>query len=283
MMNRKAIFLSALCLVALASSLLVGCQGAKGSGRRPLSRGSRLASRRLPPLKTSRRSNAASPLLEQFLKAEPGHPQADETSFRLGQLYLETGDFSAAYHLFRSFPEERPKARRQAEARLYLGVALYFLDKSADSLDVLHALADDPKATPWAEEIYRYIAENYVKLENLPSALTWYARCLESTAEEAGQERLQDRVLEVMSVGWEPGRPGRNRALPGGLPLGSSPPGRRGDLRSEGTASARRGPSHEDVGPASGGCLYPPHTRSSRQDGGKRADPGFVRSDVCSP
>ncbi len=204
MMNRKAIFLSALCLVALASSNLVGCQGAKVVRPPPSFEGLQACLEPAAPSEDPQEKQRCVYLLEQFLKAEPDHPRADETSFRLGQLYLETGDFSAAYHLFRSFPEEHPKARRQAEARLYLGVALYFLDNPADSLDVLHALADDPKAAPWAEEIYRYIAENYVKLENLPSALTWYARCLESTAEEADQERLQDRVLEVMSVGWEP-------------------------------------------------------------------------------
>ena len=204
MMNRKAIILSALCLVALASLNLVGCQGAKIVRPPPSFEGFQACLEPAAPSEDPREKQRCVHLLEQFLKAEPDHPQADETSFRLGQLYLETGDFSAAYHLFRSFPEEHPKARRQAEATLYLGVALYFLDSPADSLDVLHALADDPKAAPWAEEIYRYIAENYVKLENLPSALTWYARCLESTAEEADQERLQDRVLEVMSVGWEP-------------------------------------------------------------------------------
>jgi branched-chain amino acid transport system substrate-binding protein len=204
MMNRKAIFLSALCMVALASSHLVGCQGAKVVRPPPSFEGLQACLEPAAPSEDLQEKQRCVYLLEQFLKAKPDHPRADETSFRLGQLYLETGDFSAAYHLFRSFSEEHPKARRQAEARLYLGVALYFLDNPADSLDVLHALADDPKAAPWAEEIYRYIAENYVKLENLPSALTWYARCLESTAEEADQERLQDRVLEVMSVGWEP-------------------------------------------------------------------------------
>ena len=204
MMNRKAIFVSALCLLALASSHLVGCQGAKVVRPPPSFDGLQACLGPAAPSEDPQARKRCVYMLEQFLKAEPDHPQADETSFRLGQLYLETGDFSAAYHLFRGFPEEHPKARRQAEARLYLGVALYFLDNPADSLDVLHALAEDPKATPWAEEIYRYIAENYVKLENLPSALTWYARCLESTAEETAQERLQNRVLEVMSVGWEP-------------------------------------------------------------------------------
>ena len=204
MINRKAIFLSALCLFALASSYLTGCQGAKVVRPSPSFEGLQACLEPSAPSEDPQAKKRCVYLLEQFLKAEPGHPQADETSFRLGQLYLETGDFSAAYHLFRNFPEEHPKAARQAEARLYLGVSLYFLDDPADSLDVLHALADDPKAGPWAEEIYRYIAENYVKLENLPSALTWYARCLESTPEEAARERLQDRVLEVMSVGWEP-------------------------------------------------------------------------------
>ncbi len=204
MMNRQAILVSALCLLAPASSHLVGCQGADVVRPPPSVDGLQACLGPAAPSEDPQARKRCVHMLEQFLKVEPDHPQADESSFRLGQLYLETGDFSAAYHLFRSFPEENPKARRQAEARLYLGVALYFLDNPADSLDVLHALADDPKATPWAEEIYRYIAENYVKIENLPSALTWYARCLEATAEETARERLENRVLEVMSVGWKP-------------------------------------------------------------------------------
>lgn len=204
MMNRKAIFLSTLCLFALASSCLVGCQGVEVVRPPPSFDGLQACLEPAAPSEDPQAKKRCVYTLEQFLKAEPGHPKADEASFRLGQFYLETGDFSAAYHLFRSFPEEHPKAGRQAEARLYLGVSLYFLDNPADSLDVLHALADDPKAGSWAEEIYRYIAENYVKLENLASALTWYARCLESTPEEAARERLRGRVLEVMSVGWEP-------------------------------------------------------------------------------
>ena len=125
-------------------------------------------------------------------------------AFRLGQLYLETGDFWAAYRIFYGFPSEHPKAKKQAEAKLYLGVSLYFLDNAADSLGVLHPLAGDPKAAAWSEEIFRYIAEDYVKLKNLPSALTWYAKCYDSTRDEAARRRIQDRVLEVVSVGWEP-------------------------------------------------------------------------------
>jgi len=204
MMNRKAIFFSALCLIALTSSHLVGCQGAKVVRPPPSFEGLQACLEPAALSEDPQEKQRCVYLLERFLKAEPDHPRADDTFFRLGQLYLETGDFSAAYHLFHSFPEEHPKARRKAEARLYLGVSLYFLDNPADSLDVLHELTDEPKAAPWAEEIYRYIAENYVKLENLPSALTWYARCYESAAEEADQERLEDRILEVMSVGWEP-------------------------------------------------------------------------------
>ncbi len=203
-MDRKAIVLSVLCLIALASAHLGGCRGAKVVRPPPSLDGMQACLQPTAASQDPQEKQRCVYLLEQFLKAEPDHPSADETSFRLGQLYLETGDFSAAYHLFHSFPEQYPKARRQAEARLYLGVALYFLDNTTDSLDVLHALAGDPKAASWSQEIFRYIAENYVKLENLPSALTWYARCLESATEEAGQERLQNRVLEVMSLGWEP-------------------------------------------------------------------------------
>jgi ABC-type branched-subunit amino acid transport system substrate-binding protein len=204
MMNRKAILLAALCLVALASSYLAGCQGAKVVRPPPSFDGLEACLDPAAPSEDPQEKKRCVYRLEQFLKAEPDNPEADEASFRLGQLYLETGDFSAAYHLFRSFPEAYPKARRQAEARLYLGVSLYFLDNPTDSLDVLHALADDPNAGAWATEIYRYIAENYVKLENLPSALTWYARCLDSTPQADARERLQDRILEVMSLGWEP-------------------------------------------------------------------------------
>ncbi len=203
-MARKTIVPSALCLILLVSAQFVGCRGA-GVVRPPPSVDG-LAACLEPSALTAdpEEKQRCVHLIERFLKAEPDHPSADETAFRLGQLYLETAEFSAAYHLFRSFPEQYPEARRQAEARLYLGVALYFLNNSTESLDVLHALTDDPGAAAWKQEICRYIAENYVKLENLPSALTWYAQSLASTKDETEQKRLQDRVLEVMVLGWEP-------------------------------------------------------------------------------
>ncbi len=204
-MRRKAIRLSAFCVIVLASSQFVSCRGAKVVRQPPPSfEGLEGCLGRAVLSKDVQEKQHCVSLLERFLDSEPDHPRADEAAFRLGQLYLETGDFWAAYHIFYSFPAVHPKARRQAEARLYLGVSLYFLDNPTDSLDVLHALTDDPKAAPWSVEIFRYIAEDYVKLENLPSALTWYARCYDATQDEADRQRIQDRVLEVLSVGWEP-------------------------------------------------------------------------------
>jgi ABC-type branched-subunit amino acid transport system substrate-binding protein len=205
MMQRKAIVVFVCSVFVLSALNLFGCQGARVVRKQPTSlEGFEDC---LEPALLSDDAEAKQRcvyLLERFLDQKPEEPKAGEAAFRLGQLYLETGDYSAAHHIFKSYPEEYPEGRRQAKARLYLGVSLYFLDKTTDSLDVLHALAEDPDAVRWEEEIFRYIAENYVKLERLPSALTWYARCHESMEEDADRERLEDRVLEVMCVGWEP-------------------------------------------------------------------------------
>jgi ABC-type branched-subunit amino acid transport system substrate-binding protein len=205
MMNRNAFSLYAVCVWIVTSLVFPGCQGAKVVRQPPPSfEGLQGCLEPAPTHQDMQDKQRCVSLLERFLRAEPTHPRADDMAFRLGQLYLETGDFSAAYHVFHNFPEEHPKAGKQAELRLYLGVALYFLDNPMDSLEVLHTLTEDPKSAPWAKEIFRYIAENYVKLEVLPSALTWYSRCLESAEGEEDRERLRNRVLEVMSIGWEP-------------------------------------------------------------------------------
>jgi ABC-type branched-subunit amino acid transport system substrate-binding protein len=204
-MERKAILFIVRYLVALSLLNLVGCQGAKVVRRQPTSfEGIEKCLRPALPSEDAEAKQRCVYLLERFLDEKADESKAEEAAFRLGQLYLETGDYSAAYHIFQRYPEEYPGGRRQAKARLYLGVSLYFLDNPMDSLDVLHALAEDPDAVRWEQEIFRYIAENYVKLERLPSALTWYARCYETMEEDAGRERLEDRILEVLSVGWEP-------------------------------------------------------------------------------
>ena len=203
--RKKGMYLSCLLLIALTSLWLTGCRGARVI-HHPSPSYEALKDC-LDPAALSQDEQAKRrcvTLLERFLDTEPDHPRADDAAFRLGQLYLETGDFTAAYHLFHDFSEEHPKARKQTEAKLYLGVSLYFLDNPTDSLDVLHELAEDPKAAPLAKEVYRYLAEDYVKLENLPSALTWYARCYESTEEGEDRDRLRARILEVMMIGWEP-------------------------------------------------------------------------------
>ncbi len=203
--RKKGMYLSGLLLIALTSLWLTGCRGARVI-HHPSPSYEALKDC-LDPAALSQDEQAKRrcvTLLERFLDTEPDHPRADDAAFRLGQLYLETGDFTAAYHLFHDFSEEHPKARKQTEAKLYLGVSLYFLDNPTDSLDVLHELAEDPKAAPLAKEVYRYLAEDYVKLENLPSALTWYARCYESTEEGEDRDRLRARILEVMMIGWEP-------------------------------------------------------------------------------
>ena len=204
-MYRRAIHAFAVCLIALASLQVLSCQVAKVV-REPPPHFEALENCLKPAFvpRDAKEKRQCIYLLEAFLHVEPDHARADEAAFRLGQFYLETGDYSAAYHLFDGFPGAHPKSRKKAQARLYLGVSLYFLGNPAASLDVLHALAESPEAAPWASEIFRYIAENYAKLQNLPYALTWYARCYESIKEEAGRERLQARVLDVMSLGWEP-------------------------------------------------------------------------------
>lgn len=204
-MHRKSILLTAFVATALTAINLAGCGPGKVVLKEPPSlEGFDNCLAPSSPSQDVQTKQRCVYLLERFLETKADDPQAEDASFRLGQLYLETGNYSAAYHIFQSFPEEYPKSRRLARSGLYLGVSLYFLDNPTDSLDVLHDLAEDPRAAPWQREIFRYIAEDYVKLENLPSALTWYGRCYESIGEASDRERLQNRILEVMSVGWEP-------------------------------------------------------------------------------
>ena len=97
-MNRKAILFPYLCLIAL-----VGCQGARVVQPPPSLDGLQACLDPSVPSEDPQDKQRCVYLIEQFLKAEPDHPSAGDASFRLGQLYLETGDFSAAYHLFQSF------------------------------------------------------------------------------------------------------------------------------------------------------------------------------------
>jgi branched-chain amino acid transport system substrate-binding protein len=204
-MDRKPIFLPAFAVIVLFSLNLQGCGPGKVVLREtPSLEGLENCLAPSSPSQDVEAKQRCVYLLENFLETTADDPRAEDAAFRLGQLYLETENYSAAYHIFQSFPEQYPTSRRLAQSRLYLGVSLYFLDNPTDSLDVLHALAEDPRAAPWDRETFRYIAEDYVKLDNLPSALTWYARCYESMGENSDRERLQNRILEVMCVGWDP-------------------------------------------------------------------------------
>ncbi len=71
MMNRKSIFLSALCLVALASSYLAGCQGAKVVRPPPSFDGLQACLEPAAPSEDPQEKKRCVYLLEQFLKAEP--------------------------------------------------------------------------------------------------------------------------------------------------------------------------------------------------------------------
>ena len=142
--------------------------------------------------------------LESFLEAQPADPRSEWASFQLGRFYMERMDFSSAYHLFSTFAERFPSSSRHALARTHLGICLYYLERYRESLDLLHPLVADPEAEAQAVEVSRYLAEDYVALRNLPSALGWYERCLNLIPAESEKTRLQKRVLEVMSQGWAP-------------------------------------------------------------------------------
>ena len=153
MMNRKAILLSALCLIALCvTRTSSGCQGAKVVRRPPPSfEGLEDCLDPAPPLRTPQEKQRCVYLLERFLKAEPDHPRADETSFRLGQLYLETGDFSAAYHLFRSFPRGAPEGPKTGGSEAVFGRVPVFSRQSDGFTRCSARTGGRPEGRPWAE------------------------------------------------------------------------------------------------------------------------------------
>ncbi len=145
------------------------------------------------------------PLLERELEKAAAGPRSGEIVLRLGRFYLETGQYEAAYQLFHDFQEKYGPAEGEGKmkARLYLGVTLYFLDRPVESLEVLHAMAEDPKAAALAGDVARYIAEDYVKMGRLSSALTWYARCREAVEEGPARQRVEERILDVVCLGWK--------------------------------------------------------------------------------
>jgi branched-chain amino acid transport system substrate-binding protein len=143
--------------------------------------------------------------LEKFLETRVGDPQAEWASFQLGRFYMEKMDFSSAYHIFTTFPDQYPASKRKWLARLHLGICLYYLDRCKESLEILQPLAADPRADSQAVEVSRYVAEDFVALRNLTSALAWYQRCLSLARQESAKEKLQKRVLEIMSQGWDTG------------------------------------------------------------------------------
>jgi ABC-type branched-subunit amino acid transport system substrate-binding protein len=77
------------------------------------------------------------------------------------------------------------------------------MDNPLESLEILHPLAEDPGTVTLTPEIYRYIAEDYLKLENFLSAITWYARALDSTEDTLRKEVIQERILSITTLGWE--------------------------------------------------------------------------------
>jgi len=144
-------------------------------------------------------------LLERFLELHPQDPLAERAAIQLGWLYMNRQDFSAAYHLFLLFPDKYPESGQQQRllTRLYLSICLYYLDKTEESLSILHPLAVDPEASAFVRDVFRYLAENYVKHENLEMALSWYEKCDEAMSEGADREGLRNRVLQVMNLDWE--------------------------------------------------------------------------------
>jgi len=192
-------------VIILLLGTTAGCQRAR-QRREPPPSAESLASCMKPDAVVQlgdREKDQCASLMERFLEASPEDPLADRASIQLGRYYLEKGDFSAAYHLFSLHQEQYPKSSQRMLAWLYQGICMYYLDDVKGSLELLHALADEAEGEPFAPEVYRYLAENYVKLDNLLSALAWYQRSDASMKDEAGKESLQRRILEVASQGWE--------------------------------------------------------------------------------
>jgi len=142
-------------------------------------------------------------VLERFLAAKEEDPASDRAALQLCRFYMEQRNFSAAYNLLLLFPERYPKSREQAMARLYLGICLYYMDDVKESLEILHGLVDDPEAASLYREAGRYIAENYLKRDQLPSALTWYEKCDGWLQDPEARRSLKRRVLVVVSRGGD--------------------------------------------------------------------------------
>jgi len=138
-------------------------------------------------------------LLERYVDEQANDPVSDGAALQLCRFYMERGGFSAAYNLLLLFPERYPKSREKRLAALYLGICLYYLEETRESLDVLHRLAEDPEAVSLYVEAARYIAENYLKQNQLLSALTWYEKCDVRIQTEEARRALRERVLAVVS------------------------------------------------------------------------------------
>jgi len=140
--------------------------------------------------------------LEKLLETRGKDPGTDWASFQLGRFYMEKMDFSSAYQVFSLFPTDYPASPKRWLARLHLGICLYFLGRFQDSLEVLQKLAADPKQDSQTIEIFRYMAEDYAAMRNLPSALAWFQRSESLMTDEAARQKLQKRVLEILGQGW---------------------------------------------------------------------------------
>jgi len=138
-------------------------------------------------------------LLERFAAERGSEQGADRTVLQLCRFYMERRDFSAAYNLLLQFVDRYPGSREIHEAKLYLGICLYYLDDTKASLDILHGLLEDPDAGIRVVDAGRYIAEDYVKQGQLLSALTWFEKCDERMDDPEARRSLRQRVLKVMS------------------------------------------------------------------------------------
>lgn len=140
-------------------------------------------------------------LLERFAAARGTDRGADRAVLQLCRFYMARKDFSAAYNLLLQFEDRYPESRERGEARLYLGICLYYLDDTSASLQVLHGLLEDPEAGVRIQDAGRYIAENYVKQGRMLPALTWYERCDQRIEDPEARRSLRRRVLTVVSEG----------------------------------------------------------------------------------
>ncbi len=207
MRHPKGSALPAVCLIFCLFMFFAGCGPKWGLKGDDLS-AEHVSSCMQQPLKTlgAYECERCVSLLERFLELHPLDPLAERAAIQLGWLYMNRQDFSAAYHLFLLFPDKYPESGQQQRllTRLYLGICLYYMDKTEESLSILHPLTGDPEAAVFVRDVFRYLAENYVKHENLEMALSWYEKCDEAMTGGEDQAGLRNRVLQVMSLDWEP-------------------------------------------------------------------------------